>query len=229
METCLVCRAVLSAVNFAALSVPPSAPLVRQLGYLKPYASMKTLTLASLVWFTLMLGVFIFSPPLNEAFFMLFPFASWALVGVGVVLLSCAAVLFVRKRRGTIAMAACLIGLIGYYTVGFDLGRHVLFQIRRPHYEALLQHAKQTGSLPKGSGHVDLSSPAKFAFYWQRGVVDNWAGVVFDPTGDIARINIATNFDELYNPAVSDLVGIFGGTYYHWQDMGDGWYICWFT
>ena len=60
-------------------------------------------------------------------------------------------------------------------------------------------------------------------------MLDNWVAVVYDPTGDIARINIAKNLEELSNPAAADLVVMFGGTYYRCQDMGDGWYICWFT
>ena len=182
---------------------------------------MKSLTLTTLAWFILMLTVFVFSPPLYESFFIFFHLARWAMVMLGFLLLLWATIVFTKRKRGLICFILCTIGLAGYFTIGFDLGRHVLFQIRKPHYEKLLAEANQTGTVVKNQGFSDTTSPGKHAFFWQRGVVDNWAGVIHDPSGTLGKIK-----DPSRN---GNLSLIFGGTYYDCQYMGEGWYICWFT
>jgi hypothetical protein len=104
-----------------------------------------------------------------------------------------------------------------FFTSGFRLGRLALFQIRKPRYEKLLAEATSTRSVPRDAGHYEEGPPERFAFYWQRGIIDNWAGVVHDPTG------------EIMNLGRDDIRLLFGGVIYKCEPLGDGWYLCWFT
>ena len=182
---------------------------------------MKSLTLASTVWLVMMFCVFVFSPPLHDMFFVFFQLACWALIAIGFCLLITTSVMAAKNKRYIAASLLCLTGLAGYYTIGFDLGRHVLFQLRKSHYEQLLAKANETGQVERDAGVTDLQAPGNHAFYWQRGILDNWVAVIFDPSHELAKINTETQPANLWS--------IFGGTYYRCQSMGDGWYICWFT
>jgi len=182
---------------------------------------MKFLNFASVIWFVAMLCVFIFSPPLTDVFFLFFDLGCLEMVAIGFVLVLWAIFETAKGRQNIAALVLCIAGLAGYYSIGFDVGRHVLFELRRPHYEQLLANANRTGKVDARDGHVDAQSPGKFAFYWQRGIMDNWVAVIHDSTHKIAGINAT--------PKPTELIPIFGGEYYHCQDMGGGWYICWFT
>ena len=123
------------------------------------------LTICDFVWLVLLLLAFVFTPPLFEMFSVLFYFARWVLVVAGVFLAVVAAANIGRHDHGFVSMAVCLVGLALYFTVGFELGRHVLFEIRKPHYARFLLQAKQTGTVLGDIGVFDSSASAKFAFY----------------------------------------------------------------
>lgn len=118
------------------------------------------------------------------------------------------------------ALMIVLIGLTLYWTVGFQMGRRVWFEIRRNHYERLLAEATARGTVPLETGHTDDGPPRRFAFYWIRGIIDNWSGVVFDPSGDVMNVN--------NNPQAAER-WLFGGEMYRCESLGSDWYLCWFT
>ena len=188
---------------------------------------MKLLIVTSLVWFAFLWLLFILRDPLIDIFFILYLPVHWGLFAAGCVIAAISFVTIYRNwQQGTFSLTVCIIGIILFFTIGFDSGRYVLFQIRKPDYENQLNRANSTGRVDKGSGHTETGPPKLHAFYWQRGIIDNWSGVVYDPTGRIERINDSNGWDEVQD---HELAGLFGGLYYRCQNVGDGWYICWFT
>ena len=180
-----------------------------------------------ILWFGLLWLLFVFATPISEGLWLLDIPIRWGILLAGCVI----AILALANRRvtlqrGMVVTAIVLIGCALYFSVGFDSGRYLLFQIRKPGYEKQLAEAKELGQVPRGQGHTEDGPPKLYAFYWYRGVVDNWAGVVYDPSGRIGKINEADGWDEIH---AQELSRLFGGTFYRCQDVGGGWYICWFT
>lgn len=189
---------------------------------------MKSPLSIAIVWFGLLCMLFVFAAPLAQMLFILFVPILWSVLLAGCVIAIFAFVTIRRDyRRGGAIVAICLIGFSLYYSnVGFEWGRYALFQIRKPTYVQQLAEAEQLGHVPEELGYTDNGPPKLHGFYWQRGILDNWSAVVYDPSGRIAEINDANGWDEIHSNDLSDL---FGGTYYSCQSVGGGWYICWFT
>lgn len=189
---------------------------------------MKPPLFAALLWLLAMAALFVFMAPLADVLMFLTVLVLVPLwVGGGVIALL--GLLTIKRdwRRGVAVLAICAAGsLLAYSNLGFVWGRHVLFQLRKPAYVRQLATAEELGEVPEGQGYTDPGPPVVHGFYWQRGMLDNWSAVVYDPTGRIAAINDAEDWDAIHNSSLSDL---FGGTYYKCQSMGGGWYICWFT
>jgi hypothetical protein len=189
---------------------------------------MKPPLLMAISWFALLWMLFVFTAPLSQALFILFPPVLAAVLLAGCLIAVIALATIRRGHRRSIAvLAICLTGFTLYYSnAGFEWGRYVLFQMRKPTYVRQLAEAERLGQVPEELGCTDNGPPKLHGFYWQRGVLDNWSVVVYDPSGRIAKINDARGWDEIHS---NDLSNLFDGTYYRCQDVGGGWYICWFT
>lgn len=191
---------------------------------------MKALTIISAAWFVLLCGFFVFSTPLGEHLWLAYLPLHWGCVAVGGAIFVAGIVALVRKRKAAlISMCIAVVGVSLFFTEGFRLGRVGLFQLRKERYEALLREAMRTGHIPRGEGQIDEGPPIRYAFYWQRGVTDNWAGVVYDPTGVVERVNEIPSMNELHARKWSDAVRLFGGDMFRCQHIQGAWYICWFT
>ena len=131
------------------------------------------------------------------------------------------------RNRGLTILLICVIGITLYYShVGFKLGRYALFQTRKSTYVQQLADAQRLGHVQKDLGITEDRLAELHGFYWQRGMLDNFSLAVFDPSGKIAEINDCDGWDAIHSHELSKL---FGGTFYRCQDVGGGWYICWFT
>lgn len=191
---------------------------------------MKTVTIIATVWGILLCLLFVFAPILAELLWVGYLGIHWAFPLAGAVLFIVAIILSIRRRKvvwGSIVIT--IVGLVLFFTEGFRFGRLALFEIRRPRYERLLEESERSGEVPDGEGYTDDGPPVRHAFFWQRGVVDNWAGVVYDPSGLVAKVNGSSGWDDLYDPRWSNAVRLFGGTLYHCERLSGDWYLCWFT
>lgn len=202
------------------ISLPRSVPVARRA--IKPPLNL------AIIWFAVLCLMFVFAAPLAQLLFILFVPIAWSMLVAGGVIAIFALVTIRRDyRHGGAVIALCLFGFTLYYSnVGFEWGRYALFQIRKPTYVQQLAEAEQLGHVPVELGYTHEGPPKLHGFFWQRGVLDNWSVVVYDPSGRIAEINDADGWDEIHS---SDLSDLFGGTYYRCQNVGGGWYICWFT
>jgi hypothetical protein len=190
-----------------------------------------SLTILVASWWLFLLLFFVFTTPIADAMWFAFPLLYWGVVAVGGGLVI--ALLFRAKKERRVPVLslvmACL-GLVLFFTSGFQLGRKAYFQIRKGHYEALLEKAVRTGEVPTQEGEFDEGPPPRYAFYWQRGITDNWAAVVHDPTGLVLRVNeVRPDLQDLHDPKWSEAVSLFGGDLHHCEHLGGDWYLCWFT
>lgn len=73
---------------------------------------------------------------------------------------------------------------------------------------------------------VDRGPPIRVAFP-QGGIIDNWNGVVYDPTGIVKS---ATGWAENYQyTATLEAKTLFGGDLVYCEHVKDAFYRCWFT
>jgi len=134
-------------------------------------------------------------------------------------------------RTGAVLLAAALLGLFCY---GGSAARLARFCALKSGYEAIVNEAEQgltdRGgiSLGRSDFFIDENRPVRVAFPWT-GIVDNWCGVVFDPTDELSRFCGDAGRDShgfLKEPALRRL---FGGDMIYCERLEKGWYFCWFT
>ena len=79
-------------------------------------------------------------------------------------------------------------------------------------------------------GQIDPGPPVRIAFYWQRGVIDNWVGLVYDPTGKVIKANkFKSDWSNWGDASLAEVKGLFGGDLRRAKRMSKNWYLCWFT
>ena len=183
---------------------------------------MKRLNIIASIWGVLLLALFVFAPPMADRLWLLYLPIHWGVAVAGAIVLLVAIVRAFRGFRPVApALVIAIIGLALFFAGGFRLGRLTYFQIRKSHYEQLLSEAQRSGEVSREQGAIDEGPPVRYAFYWERGVVDNWIGVVYDPTGNVMTANRSnTDFE---------VVMLFGGTLYKCEQLDGDWFLCWFT
>jgi hypothetical protein len=177
----------------------------------------------------------------------------------GTVLLGVAAVrawrsrgtrLTAAERRESRVALLTLLGFVAFVAiagvqfshVGDELVFHASFVCSRSHYEAVVAAAER-GELPApdparggygthgGTVYVlDPGPPVRLAFPRPGGIIDNWEGVVYDPT-DAVRAARGWTFargrqEFTAPPGVREL---FGGDIVACERVTEHFYRCWFT
>jgi hypothetical protein len=171
---------------------------------------------------------------LAEAFFILaplFPFALWAgFAGISAFL----AVRGVRHgaaRSAALSLGALLVLGVVFGLYGARIGTLTKFYTLRPRYEAVVTAIK-AGQRPATRVHyqVDERPPLRVAFPWPGGILDNWCGVVYDPTGLVKKARLfKPDLTNLGDPSLSDVRSLFGGDLCFCEPLGGDWYFCCFT
>lgn len=191
---------------------------------------MKTINFCVIVWAIYLVLVCVFALPLQSLWIFYVPILLSPILG-GIILLIPTLIHGFRKswRRALPSLLSLAAGLTLFFTCGAKLGDKAYFLIRKSHYERLLAEAIRTGTLPLAEGKIDQGPPVRYAFMIASSPSDNWVAVVYDPSGEVMRVNQAKNWTELRDPALADVVGLFLGDLYQAEDMGGGWYLCTFT
>jgi hypothetical protein len=153
-------------------------------------------------------------------YMFIFPPVRWGFIAVGVILalVSFRQVMSGRENRSSAAAALFLsvTGLVLMFAGRELLSQDVRFLLSKAHYERRLTEV----IAGEGTGGADVAEiehgpPDRVAFYWKRGVTDNWVGLVYDPTG------------EAGNPGTG--ADLFGGLMTRSRHLTGFWYLCWFT
>ncbi|MFT3925296.1 MAG: hypothetical protein QM778_22350 [Myxococcales bacterium] len=139
-----------------------------------------------------------------------------------------------RRAAIRVALVACLLLLAWPLQIGVARARiHLLFDRDRDVFDAIV--AQELGRTPRDQAgppryyHVDAGPPVRIAFPLEGGIVDNWCGVVFDPSGEVLRLN-QVDLDSLKtSESLARLRKLFGGDMVGCKHLDGPYYHCCFT
>lgn len=164
-----------------------------------------------------------------------------SLVG-GALLLACiplaaiATVVGIKKKIYPLLGVAILVvavAMVGWLTpVGETFGARFKFWRNMEHYQSVVDQisAGADKSAIDNPITIDPGPPQRIAFSWG-GLLDNWRGVVHDPSGEVMKANILdrTTWSNRDDTDYASVSGLFGGTLIKAQHLTGDWYLCWFT
>jgi hypothetical protein len=193
------------------------------------------------VWVAAGVALAFFDRPLWDTIWVL-TLGLWALyAGWGLTLF--AIVSWLGWRRGRLPAVLSSIATFIILGVGLALtlphvaaaGDEFQFSRRfsklRPQYEAIV--ARVASATPRQGGEfngvqydVDAGPPLRVAFRQPGGIIDNWEGVVWDPSGVVRSAKGWRNGTYTASPEAKAL---FGGDLVACRHVADHFYRCWFT
>lgn len=142
-----------------------------------------------------------------------------------------------RKIAALVAAPAATVFLYFTGLAAVDAGSHaaaaLTLAIQQRRYAAIIAAGPNAAALcdPQGAHGVrcqmDEGPPRRFAFAGT-GILDNWSGIVFDPSGKVAG---ARGFDPATHRLTADpaVTGLFGGDLVACAPLWGGYYDCSFT
>jgi hypothetical protein len=197
---------------------------------------------ALLIWIVTGVLLAFFERPLYDALWIMAGFLELGFIFLGVVLLCIVAYYGVRHRSFVVSASA-----LGFIFSGLALwymaplitakGDAAIFWFRftknRPTYDRIVAEVEQA---PTGSFYgeregvcyqVDAKQSIRVAFPQPGGILDNWEGVIYDPTGEVLK---ARGWAEpgvvSAPPGVREL---FGSDLVSCRHVEGHYYRCWFT
>ena len=139
------------------------------------------------------------------------------------------------KLRVLLAVAGLVVAvaIVGWFTpVGKTFGAHCKFWREKTHYQSVVAKVVASEDNPEFNHPiiVDSGPPLRVAFSWG-GILDNWRGIVYDPTGEVMKANIldVNTWSNRNDPDYASVARFFGGTLIRAQHLEGDWYLCWFT
>ena len=171
----------------------------------------------------------------------------WAIdaviIGLGLISIIQLIIILRKKRNRSAAIVLCALLAIGGISYGTDLikdlGLRLRFQRLKPTYSEIIEKLS-SGKIPGEGNYLgtryesETDPDLKVSFSWG-GIVDNWYGIIYDPSGKIMQINKSEPFKgrDPGSPKVAKELEkirmVFGGALYKAEKLGDHWYLCWFT
>ena len=157
--------------------------------------------------------------------------------------------IFHNRNPMTIASLVGLlfVGVISYGTnFTTDLGDKLRFNRYKKGYVEIINKIKVNEISAKGKFEginydSETNKVTRVSFSWG-GILDNWKGIVYDPTNELSKIaennGIHINYikgksltpaEKQYIKETTELKMLFGGVIYKVKKMRDNWYLCWFT
>ena len=148
-----------------------------------------------------------------------------------------------------------IVSLVGLLSVGVisygtnfttDLGDKLRFNRYKKEYVEIIDKIKLNEISAKGKFEgvnydSETNKVTRVSFSWG-GIIDNWKGIVYDPTNELSKIaennGIHINYikgkplsptEKQYIKETTELKMLFGGVIYKVEKMTDNWYLCWFT
>jgi hypothetical protein len=189
------------------------------------------------IWAALGIAVALTSRVLFEAIWVLgwIPALVWALAGLVLLALQAWSGRRAGSRGGALRRSGViLLGLLLFYPlswVGDRVTERIRFARQRGAYDRIVAKA-QGGAVTRGeldgvSYEVDPGPPVRLAFPWPGGIVDNWCGVVHDPSGDVMKVNTFGAWSDEWRR--SPVTQLFGGDMFACKVMDGPYYMCCFT
>ena len=156
-------------------------------------------------------GAAIFIVDLLNIFWILVWVQLAILLGVATIFIFYLLLMAIKKRKIIYLQAISIVissGLIASIYI-VPLSTDVRFFLLQPYYESQLAKVQTGQSVAEIQREGNL-----VAFYWYRGVRDNWVGLVYDPTASLSLPKSRT---------------IFNGLVYKIRHLNGCWFICYFS
>ena len=155
-------------------------------------------------------------------------------------------------RNRDLIMIVPLVGLllVGVISCGTnfttDLGDKLRFLRYEKKYVQIIEKINtkkisSNGSVNGINYDTEVNPAMRVSFSWG-GIIDNWRGIIYDPTNELSKIaeniqihinsgerNQLTPDEERYIKETAELKLLFGGVIYKVKKMRNNWYLCWFT
>ena len=185
-------------------------------------------------WLLLILAYFAFY--YDDLLSIFTPLLGGALLFACIPLAVSAAIVGIKEKTRMLFAVAILVvsvTIVGWLTpVGKTFGARCKLWREKAYYQSVV--AKVVASADDSEFNhpiiVDSGPPLRVAFSWG-GILDNWRGVVHDPTGEVMKANIldTKTWSNRDDPDYASVAGFFGGTLIRAQHLEGDWYLCWFT
>jgi hypothetical protein len=143
-----------------------------------------------------------------------------------------------RAFRGLGMVGAVTTVLYLYYFTSLPglAGIYVKFFLNLPRYERTVAALEQDSGPRVRARHpewhdveVDAGPPLRVAFNWG-GMVDNWTGIVYDPTHEVLKAReFRSDWSNWDDPRLAKVKALFGGDLFRVRHLYGPWFICSFT
>jgi hypothetical protein len=146
-----------------------------------------------------------------------------------------------RSLRDLASLTACGIGVAVLYAPLYTTGRRWTVEYRfasaRATYDRIVaelpegETSVQRLTGPTGEYFIDPGPPVRVAFVLPPGrFVDNWCGVVYDPTGDVMQANrFDGDWASWEDKVPTEIIKLFGGDMLTCRELDSAYYHCCFT
>jgi len=192
----------------------------------------RLLLILTLAWMAAVLLRFLFYHELSNLWILVYLIDALYLVAAVTL-----AVFHILRKKASAAVPVLGIAIIAcvFFFTSFGWKMGAVFRFARMHssYETrvveILEIPKERRNELASDVRVDFGPPKRIAFSWG-GVLDNWSGVVYDPSGEVLRASEfkkdRSNWDA---PELQSVKNLFDGDLrYSFRLRGD-WYFCIFT
>ena len=168
------------------------------------------------------------------------PLLAWAVVGLVLLAVALWKLRTAATRPSALRTAGTVIGVALLFLPTTSLGSWVTERVRfmraREAYDRAVAQAGAEGTnasagLREGKGGlgyiVDPGPPVRVAFPWPGGIMDNWCGAVFDPTGEVMKVNDLPLWSETWRQ--SSVTKLFAGDMTSCRRLDQAYFLCCFT
>lgn len=167
------------------------------------------------------------------------PAGAWILMGAVLMFVALWRLRRAAERPFALRVIGSVLGgVVLYYPISL-LGARITAQTRfrwnQSQYESLVARRPppdgRLGAIQYADGLefiVDPGPPWRVAFPWPGGIIDNWCGAVFDPTGRVVPSKDGVGGGPR-STVPEDLFKLFGGDLVSCRSLSPPYYLCCFT
>jgi len=200
-----------------------------------PGSNLRTTLILAVFWLALTCVRFLFYHEINDRLWIGSFLLDGVLFGLAliVVIKGILAAGQARRRMGNLAIVGIIAGmtaLLWATPTGRLTATYFRLWHRESAYQAIVDQLSSdpSGEVPRDT-RVDPGPPLRVAFSWG-GVIDNWHGIVHDPSGEVLKASrFKADWSNWGDPELRDVKSLFGGDMRSARHLWGHWYYCTFT
>ncbi len=182
---------------------------------------------------------YLFYTEINYALWIMFLFVDAALLGGALFYVVIAVRALLRRTTRwfgatSIALVPVVIFFFIFTSLGLDLGIYARLWRNESNYLDQIKlitaaKSKEERARFKYPTIIDEGPPVRVAFSWG-GIIDNWHGIVYDPTGEVLKANqFKRDWSNWNDPNLHAVKKLFDGDMTSATHLWGPWYYCTFT